>query len=357
MNKLIIDQFHQLLKQIEAEKLNAQIEGNSKELLGHQFRYSAIKKALSVLRDIGFKIKEADDLKDIPGIGKGILKRIDEIIKTGELSELKNKYDKKKQSKIDSIIELENVIGIGSAIAKKLVTKHNIKSIDELKKAIKKKKITVSKSIELGLKYYGIVDTVIPRKEITATEKYLIKKAHAIDPELEIMICGSYRRGKKTSGDIDLILYHPKIKTKSQVLYPKKHHVPAYLDLFIEELEEDNFLIDTISFKNMKYMGFSQYKKYPVRRIDIRYFAYESLPSAMLYFTGPYELNTHMRKEAKKRHLLLNEYGLYKDKPGEELKKIKVKSEKEIFEILGMKYLTPVEREKYSELVNKRKIK
>jgi DNA polymerase/3'-5' exonuclease PolX len=120
-------------------------------------------------------------------------------------------------------------------------------------------------------------------------------------------------------------------------------------------MEKDKFIVDTISFKNMKYMGISQYKKYPIRRIDIRYFGYDNLPSAMLYFTGPFELNTHMRRAAKKRNLLLNEYGLYKNKPGEELKKIKVKSEKEIFERLGMKYLTPEERQKFSDLPNKKK--
>lgn len=121
---------------------------------------------MSFLRKLDFEIKSSDDLKGIPGIGAGTMKRVQEILDTGRLSELKSKYDKKKQATIDSIQELAKIIGIGNSTAKKLVTKHNIKSIEELKKAIKNKEIEVNDAIKLGLKYYGILEGDIPRKEI-----------------------------------------------------------------------------------------------------------------------------------------------------------------------------------------------
>lgn len=350
MNATIIDQFNQLVKQIEAEYLNAQVENNVKEIQMHKYRLQSVKKILGILRKLDFEITDPTDLKDIPGIGAGTIRRIKEILETGRLSEIKSKYGKEKQQKIDSIQELEKVIGIGSAIAKKMVTQYNITSIKDLKKAIKNGKIKVNELIMLGLKYYGVVQGNIPRKEISITEKYLIKEAHKINPNLEVMVCGSYRRGKATSGDIDLLMYHQDVKTTKEIIVPKKSNLDPFLDIYIDQLTNNGFLLDHMTDKNynMKYMGFCKYKSYPVRRIDIRFIPYNSLPTAMLYFTGPYELNTIMRSAAKKRGMVLNEYGLYKINANGIKVPIKVKSEADIFHALGMDYMTPEERESFS---------
>lgn len=352
MNALIIDQFNKLVKQIEAEYLNAHVENDVNEIKMHKFRLQSIKKILGILKKLDFEITEANDLQDIPGIGKGTINRVKEILETGHLSEIKNKYNKKKQAKINSIQELEQVIGIGSSNAKKLVTQYNIRSIKELEKAIKSGKLKVNKIISLGLKYYGIVEGNIPRKEIMEIEKYLINESHNIDPKLEIMICGSYRRGKKTSGDIDVLMYHPNVKTSEQILHPEKYKLKSYLEIFVNKLTNKGFLLDNMTDKNynIKYMGFAKYKKYPIRRIDIRYIPYNSLPTAMLYFTGPYELNTIMRSAAKKRGMILNEYGLYLVDGESESNRtaVKIKSEADVFKTLGMDYLTPEERENFS---------
>lgn len=349
MNSLIIEKFNSLVKQIQAELLNAHVENDVKEMTLHKYRLQAVKNALNSIKKLDFEITDDSDVKGVSGIGERTRQRIKEILTTGNLSELKNKYDKKKQEKIDSIQELEQVIGIGSSTAKKLVTKNDIKSIKELKKAIKDKKITVNNQILLGLKYYGIVQGSIPRSEILDMEKYLIKQAYRIDPKLEIMICGSFRRGKKTSGDIDVLIYHSHAKTMKEILNPEKFGIKSYLENLVDSLTNEKFLLDHMTDKNYKYkyMGFCKYKSYPVRRIDIRYIPYNSLATAMLYFTGPYELNTIMRNSAKKRGMLLSEYGLYYI-DGDVRKPIKIISEADVFKELGMKYLTPEERETFS---------
>lgn len=350
MNAKIIEQFNELVKQIQAEYLNAQMENDIKEINTHSFRLKQVKKILNILRKLDFKITTGDDLKGIPGIGAGTIKRVNEIIENGYLAELEQKYGSKKMSKIRSIQDLSKVIGIGEKGAQKLVTNFGIKSVEDLKKAIKKNKIQVNDKVILGLKYYGVVEGNIPRKEIADTEKYLKKKAKEIDSKLEIIICGSYRRGKSTSGDIDVLMYHPDAKTSKDIRNPKLHNLKPYLEDYVDDLTESGFLLDHLTDKNykMKYMGFSKYKSYPVRRIDIRFVPFKSLPAATLYFTGPYELNEEMRHQAKKRGMLLNEYGLYKINKNETRTRIDIESEKDIFEALGMKYLTPKERESFS---------
>src|SRR5437870_3665726 len=113
MNAKIIEQFNMLVKQIEAEYLNAQVENDVKEMTMHKYRLQQIKRVLATLRKLDFEITNISDIKGIPGIGKGTTRRVEEILDTGRLSELKNKYTKEKQATIDSIQELEKVIGIG----------------------------------------------------------------------------------------------------------------------------------------------------------------------------------------------------------------------------------------------------
>jgi DNA polymerase/3'-5' exonuclease PolX len=75
----------------------------------------------------------------------------------------------------------------------------------------------------------------------------------------------------------------------------------------------------------------------PIRRLDIRFIPYESYYYAQLYFTGPKDFNRKMRQVALDMGYTLNEYGLYDEKG----KSFVVKSEKEIFELLNMEYLSP----------------
>lgn len=345
-NKKIVKIFGQLIKQIEAELLNAQMEKNTKEIQSHTYRLRSIKKALTVLKKLDFEITDSDQVKNMNDIGTGTLNRITEILNTGTLAELKNKYDADKQSKIEGIQTLEGVIGIGSAMAKKLVTEYGITNVAELKKAVRDNQIKVSNTVRLGLKYYGKVQGAIPRSEIKQIERYLRKQAKLIDSQLKTIICGSYRRGKSTSGDIDLLIYHPDVQTTEDIDAIKHSH----LELLVELLTDEGFLLDNMTDKNykIKYMGFCRLDSNPVRRIDIKYIPFISLPTAMLYFTGPFELNTIMRSRAKKRSMHLNEYGLYRVDDNGEKKLIPVNSEEDVFEILGMEYLSPEEREEYS---------
>jgi DNA polymerase/3'-5' exonuclease PolX len=89
-----------------------------------------------------------------------------------------------------------------------------------------------------------------------------------------------------------------------------------------------------------KYMGFCKLNKYPIRRIDIRMVGVRSFFPALIYFTGSYEFNQIMIQKAKKLGYKLNEYGLYDINN----KIIHIKSEFDIFNILGMTYLEPENR-------------
>jgi DNA polymerase lambda len=64
------------------------------------------------------------------------------------------------------------------------------------------------------LKYYDELREKIPRQEVAEFESALRSELHQIDPQLEVTVCGSYRRGKVTCGDIDALVTHPDPKWK-----------------------------------------------------------------------------------------------------------------------------------------------
>src|SRR3989344_3779956 len=77
-------------------------------------------------------------LKEIPGVGEGISKKIEEIIKTGTCRE----YEKlKKQVPVDfeSLMKIE---GLGPRKIKLLYQKLKIKSIQDLEEAIQEHKLS-----------------------------------------------------------------------------------------------------------------------------------------------------------------------------------------------------------------------
>jgi DNA polymerase/3'-5' exonuclease PolX len=304
MNNNIIDVLKQYLEKIKSEKAII-------------YKINAIANLIKIINIYPKEIKNGEELKDIKGVGKGSIEKINEILKTGTLSYLNNNI----------LSELTEVIGIGPSIANQLIQKYKIKSLDELIKKVIKGEIEVNDKIKLGLKYVGKFKGNIPRQHIDDVQDYL-KQFNS-----NIIICGSYRRGLDFSSDIDILLYNSQLLTMNDV---KKSNM---LNDYVKLLTKNKFIVDNITNNNVtKYMGFAKWENV-IRRIDIRLIPYESIYTALVYFTGSYELNRIMRIKAKELGYKLNEYGLYKNN---EL--IHITSEKELFKKLGMKYLKPTER-------------
>jgi DNA polymerase beta len=334
-NEPIVKEFLKLLDQI---KIQIDIAPSTSEYITNSFRLKQIMNALSIIKKYPEEIKSGADLKGIKGIGKGTMTRIDEILKTGKLSEIKIGPEEEKYSKY--IEELQQIHGIGHRTAYDFVVKFGIKSIEQLKKAYNDGTIELTDQAIMGLKYHGVALGNIPRAEITEIDKYLQAKAKSIDSGLIVTICGSYRRLKATSNDIDVLIAHPKVKTKLQIKQQSEEQ--NYLYRLIKELKEDKFIIDDLTDKDytIKYMGYLKWKSNPVRRLDMRLVPMESYPSALLYYTGSGPHNVKIRALAESMKMMLNEYGLYKLVDSKKIK-IKVTSEKDIFEKLGLEYLPP----------------
>jgi len=334
MNELLIQIFGQLIK---INEYLSRTSNDPKFKYQNEFRVRSLKTGLRIIKNFQEEIKNISQLKGITGIGKGILDRVDEIINTKklkELDELCKNIDCLNLGKKSLKDELLSIVGVGDSLVDKLLNVHKITSVKEFIELVKEDKIKVSSTAKLGIKYYNKLKFNIPRQEITKTLDYLEKKIEEIDNFIIIQICGSYRRQKLTSNDIDVLVTVPTILTED------KKNEEKIIQKIVKKFHEEKFLLDDITPQSTdKYMGFCKYNNFPIRRIDIRFIPFLSWYPAILYFTGSKEFNLIMRNKAKKLGYKLNEYGIYKNN-----KNIYVESEKEIFDMLDMKYLEPHER-------------
>ena len=332
MNDAIIKWFELLIKQLE---FYVDVKTGKNKLM-YSYKLNSITKALNVIKKIKFEIKSGNDIKSYKSIGAGTIRRIDEILQNGSLSEV-NDSDISGQH-LAYAEELMKIFGIGRVKAYELYTKHNIKSINELKQAIKNKSIELPEVVIKGIKYVDKIKTNIPRSEIDKIYLKLINFAINIDPEIDIRICGSYRRELITSNDIDVIISHPSIINKEQ---SEKSDIMAK---YIKLLKSKKFIIDSFTSADVltKYMGVCKLNSSsPLRRIDIRFIPQESYYTALLYFTGSSEFNRRMRSVALSMGYTLNEYRLL----GEKNKEFNIKSEKDVFDLLNMEYVEPKDRD------------
>jgi NAD-dependent DNA ligase len=292
---------------------------------GEPFRARAYQKAQETIMAYPNDILSLDDLKGKPNIGSTIMEKLNEYFETGTLKVLE-------REKNNPINILSEVYGIGPKKAKELVDK-GITTIEALRA---NQDELLNETQKVGLKYYEDILKRIPRSEIEEYKSLFTREFHKAqakeEEEVKMEIVGSYRRGAESSGDIDVIITstNPEIFIK-----------------FVDSLIKTGVIQEVLSRGPTKCLVITKLpNKETSRRVDFLYTTPEEFPFAILYFTGSKIFNTVMRHEALAKELTMNEHGLYSlvgKKKGEKVNHV-FRTEKDIFDYLGLEYKAPNER-------------
>lgn len=70
----------------------------------------------------------------------------------------------------------------------------------------------LSRSQQIGVKYYEEFLQKIPRAEVKSIGDTVLEHANRLIKGFQMTIVGGYRRGKALSGDVDLVLSHPDLQ-------------------------------------------------------------------------------------------------------------------------------------------------
>lgn len=304
---------------------------NSKD----QWRALGYKKAIVSVKNYHKKLETWEECSSLPFVGERLAKKIWEIVETGHLRRLD--HVDPKQGAINLFV---GVWGAGPTTAEAWVSQ-GLNTLEDLKKHGK-----LTRQQEIGLKYYDEFLERMPREEAGQIEEVVKNAALEINPGLEAFACGSYRRGKPTCGDVDVIVSHPDGKSHEGVMTK-----------LLDSLKSSGFLTDDLTFaengEHRKYLGVCKLpgENTKHRRLDIIVVPYNEWACSLLYFTGSDYFNRSMRLLAKNNGMSLSEHSLNTGvvrKGGEKIFEgtpLPVFSEKDVFDYLGLEYREPHERD------------
>ena len=266
------------------------------------FRVRAYRNAARRINDLTEPLaKVAADpsrqLTEIEGIGKDLAQKIGELLETGQIAML----DELRAAIPGGVLAMVRIPGLGPKKAAALHKELGITSLDALRAACQADQVA-------GLKGFGkkTQDKILAGIDVAARAEVRMYWAHADEIVQELLthmrkvpgvrqmeVAGSYRRGRETIGDLDLLA--------------DSDDADAVMDQ-LGRFEELATVIGRGDTKMSIRLGRGL-------QIDLRVVQSKSFGAALQYFTGSKDHNVVLRGMAKERGLRINEYGVFRAPP------------------------------------------
>ncbi len=271
--------------------------------------------------------KNGHALEELPGIGADLAGKIEDLCRTGGLpllNELKRKTP-------ESLVALLRIPGVGPKRAKLVFSKLGIKTLGQLEKAARAGRLSklpglgaaTEQAILRGIEQDKVRTARFPLAEAEAYIRPLVETLRATPGVERLDVAGSFRRRAETVGDVDILL--------------AAKNAAAAAEAFV-------------GYKDVKQvLAHGETKCSVVLRcglqVDLRIVAESSYGAALHYFTGSKPHNIAVRLLGVKRHLKINEYGVFRGR-----RQIAGRTEPEVFAAVGLPWIPPELRENRGEL-------
>lgn len=291
--------------------------------------YHRAARAIANLTEDLADIMARGELDEIPGVGKNIAEKLQELLTTGKLAY----YDRLKEEIPTGLVEITNVPGVGVKMARQLYQKMGISTVDELEAAAKAHKIRelpgLGSKMELNiLRGIEMLRTKGGRTIISIAYNVaegFLGFLRSLPGVQQAESAGSTRRMKETIGDIDLVA--------------AAEDPAAIIEVFVQHPQVSSILArgDTKA-SIITLMGL---------QVDLIVVYPDQFWSALHHFTGSREHNVRLREMARHKGLKINEYGVFRVTDNEPLP---VTGEADIYRHLGLDYIPPEIREDNGEI-------
>ncbi|MCB8981778.1 MAG: DNA polymerase/3'-5' exonuclease PolX [Ardenticatenaceae bacterium] len=299
-------------------------------------RVLSYRKASEAIQELGRDINqvyEAGELTEIPGIGKTLAEKIEEMLTTGKLTF----YDKLAEEIPPTLVEMLKVDGLGPKRVKQVYETLGIATLAELNTAASEGKLRdlpglgakseakLVKAIE-ALARHG--DDRTPIGEAWPLAHEILAELEQLPGVLKTAVAGSLRRMKESIGDVDLLV--------------AADEAAPIMDYFVNMPR-----VESVS-------GHGPTKSSVVlhngMQVDLRVLPLARWGTLLSYFTGSKDHNVRLRELALKQGLSLNEHAFTPTGGGADSAEILCASEEELYEVLNLPYIIPTLREDRGEI-------
>ena len=326
--------------------------------------------------DFVVTIQEIDRLSRLNGFGASTIQIIKDFVETGVCQRI-IEFENDAQRKAMKV--MMNIWGVGRARATELVNA-GYRRIGDVQQALMLGTLHVDRNQYIGVLCYEDINERMPRTEVEAIAEIVALFVQTrYTTSAETMIMGSYRRGKETCGDVDILITHPDYidtvppNALGEIVDDlcSAGHVAFHLT-YISGMKPELYetlpshvakrLTHPKSYGRSKepekkdlqssWMGVMNSPLVPGkrRRVDIKFYPYAVRYFASLYFTGNGHFNRSMRLYAtRKYNYKLSDHGLV-DKSTERSIICHPTSERDIFDVLGLQWKEANERECFDDV-------
>lgn len=275
------------------------------------------------------QISEENGLQDIPGVGKAIADKIDELLSTGKME-----FYKKLSAEVpETLADLLRVEGVGPKKVARFWKELDITSIEELETAANAGKLQKLEGMgpRSEAKILASIEALAKRQDdrhllgvVQPVAAQLLERLRKIEGVVEAEVAGSLRRWRETIGDLDLVVASD---TNERVM-----------DEFVQFPE-----IGRIRGK-----GTTKTSVELVDGLKVQLWIQspERFGTTLQYATGSQAHNVKLRELALSKGLSLSEHG-FKTEEGDE---ILCSKETEVYKKLGMNWIPPAMREERGEI-------
>ncbi|MFI5335116.1 MAG: helix-hairpin-helix domain-containing protein, partial [Chlamydiales bacterium] len=269
-------------------------------------------------------------LEEIPGIGTHTAERISTLVTTGQLP----LYEKLKKKTPPGLLQLLQVPGLGAKKVQTLHKKLKIQTTQDLIAACKEGKIaklagfgtrTEEKILSTLTQIKGYGKRVLFWGAMQAAEP-IFEALSKLKEVQKVEIAGSLRRKLETIGDLDFL-----VATSSP---------QSVVDWFVTAHWVDSIISKGPSKASVRLKKSGQ-------QADLRVVSEEQFPFALMYFTGSKEHNIRLRQRTLTKGFSLSEYGF---EAADKKEAIKLLTEEEIYNFLGLDFIPPELREDMGEI-------
>jgi len=299
------------------------------------FRIRAYQRAAQTARGqqrrLSDRVRDSDDpaaeLNKLPGIGQDLAAKMIEIISTGRcraLEELRRQVPR-------GLLELLRIPGLGPKRAQALHARLRVRNRKELERAVATGAISKVPGFGPGITARLVRElSASPpqqrrwlRSEAAQRAEPLAEFLRAVPGVEQVVIAGSYRRGRDTVGDLDLL-----VSAASAAAVTRE----------LREYDEiSSWSAAGPSRKTLILRGGLQ--------VDLRVSKPDRFGAALHYFTGSKAHNIHVRRMAQERGLKINEYGVFRGR-----KLVAGRTEESVFAAVELPWIPPEIREDQGEI-------
>ncbi len=302
-------------------------------------RIMAYRRAAENVAMLGRPLEEvwrAGELEDIPGIGKTLATKIDELMRTGRLGA----YEKLRAQVPAGVVEMLQIPDVGPRKAALFWQELGITSVEGLEQAAREGRLRALKGMgaKSEAKVLAGIEALKRRTGRTPLgvawplAHSMLDALRQVPGVVQVAPAGSLRRARETVGDLDLLVAsadaEPASPEAARRVMACFRALPQVAEVLLSGPTKTTI------------------RTHDGLQVDLRVLELARWGTALQYFTGSQAHNIHLRALALGRGLSLSEYALKREDGPE----ILCATEEEVYAALGLPLIPPELREDRGEI-------